>query len=350
MVLYIFNKLEMKKEGPEELDLQPVPRHMKQEMAEQEEPLGRALELDHDESESSREEGVNSFDRDVRPSGDWDVEASPTKRVIDSESRRPIPSGDADTSQDAVDVSLKRVVETTPKKTVGHSTRGDEEKSEPGDPDSSRGAKSESTPDKTSSSARKALVEPSNGENECTKNEEDPASLGATQDRSETDPKDLGKKVEPENAPDLPKKKKEEQPPEVKASRAAKENSANGFSCLPKFWKSSFAGITVREIMVLACFILGVVLWFTRDPKFIPGWGPLFNVSKLTNITEKQEAYPTALVNLTVSNNASLDGLTSAENVTFQGKHSQTDWSSHFYFLSIGSTVNLIKNVSIYQQ
>ena len=30
------------------------------------------------------------------------------------------------------------------------------------------------------------------------------------------------------------------------------------------------------EVLVLVMFVLLVILWFTRDPKFIPGWSALF--------------------------------------------------------------------------
>ncbi len=30
------------------------------------------------------------------------------------------------------------------------------------------------------------------------------------------------------------------------------------------------------EVLLLVMFILLVLLWFTRDPKFIPGWSSLF--------------------------------------------------------------------------
>lgn len=30
------------------------------------------------------------------------------------------------------------------------------------------------------------------------------------------------------------------------------------------------------EIMVVICFIMLVLLWFLREPKFMPGWGELF--------------------------------------------------------------------------
>ena len=45
--------------------------------------------------------------------------------------------------------------------------------------------------------------------------------------------------------------------------------------------------MTMREWMVLGCFVFVVALWFFREPKFMPGWGQLFKFTTQKNVRSK---------------------------------------------------------------
>ncbi|XP_057295810.1 Na(+)/citrate cotransporter-like isoform X2 [Hydractinia symbiolongicarpus] len=69
--------------------------------------------------------------------------------------------------------------------------------------------------------------------------------------------------------------------------RWKKRNTKKGgelYDVMKKQYKD-LGPITFAEIMVLICFIVLVLLWFLREPKFMPGWGELFKKGYISDGT-----------------------------------------------------------------
>lgn len=69
--------------------------------------------------------------------------------------------------------------------------------------------------------------------------------------------------------------------------RWKKRNTKKGgelYDVMKKQYKD-LGPITFAEIMVVICFIMLVLLWFLREPKFMPGWGELFKKGYISDGT-----------------------------------------------------------------